>query len=702
MKQFNKIQIQHFLTILLIFLVVVPGAKTFAQNELKLDTVFKNPYIDKEEWRDLPVRHKYLHGGFKGTDTKFSFYFPTNKTYKGRFFQYITPVPDSENLSQNSLGGEADKISFALTNGAYFIETNGGGNDAGQMSSDKTIGAYKANAAAAQYSKIKALELYGSHRTYGYAYGGSGGAYRTVGAIENTTGIWDGVVPYVLGSPMAIPNVFSVRMHAMRVLQDKFDEIADALEPGGSDNIYDGLNLEESAALKEVTSMGFPIKAWFNYKNMGIHAFPSIYEGMQMADGSYFSDFWTKPGYLGFDNPKSFDRDRIIQKVIIKEAISVRNAKEMNLNITDNPGNARGTADSAWKSQGQENEMVPIAFKINTVLPEMQFLGGDLKILSGLSQGKRIFVKSIDKDLILLGTADKSVVANIKPEDEVEIDNSNFLAAQTYHRHQVPGSEYPVWNQFKNADGKPIYPQRNMLLGPLFTQFTVGSLPSGKFNGKMILLESLWDTEAFPWQADWYYNQVKKQFGTNTNENFRLYFTDHANHADFPTPGDPTHIVSYIGVIQQALLDLSDWVEKGISPPASTSYKIVDGQVIVSQNANERKGIQPLVSLSSENTDHVIVTRGDKVNFSAEIQLPPTCGKIVSVLWDFEGKGTFDVASKIRTSKGKANTFYKEIHRFAKPGIYFVTVKVVTQKDDDTASPFTRIQNLSRMRVTVK
>jgi hypothetical protein len=45
--------------------------------------------------------------------------------------------------------------------------------------------------------------------------------------IENTVDVWDGVVPYVAGSPMAIPNVFTVRMHAMRILKDKFPVIDD-------------------------------------------------------------------------------------------------------------------------------------------------------------------------------------------------------------------------------------------------------------------------------------------------------------------------------------------------------------------------------------------------------------------------------------------------------------------------------------------
>lgn len=146
----------------------------------------------------------------------------------------------------------------SIQNGAYFIEKNGGGSLG--FRADPSIWAYRANAAAALYSREVASKMYGSHRAYGYAFGGSGGAYRTIGGFENTE-VWDGVVPFVAGSPMAIPNVFTVRMHAMRVLQDKLPQIADAIEPGGSGDMYAGLNQAEKAALMEVTKMGFPKQA---------------------------------------------------------------------------------------------------------------------------------------------------------------------------------------------------------------------------------------------------------------------------------------------------------------------------------------------------------------------------------------------------------------------------------------------------------
>ena len=178
-----------------------------AQAGEEQDPLFSQPYVDIDEWRDAPVRHRYVHGGFKGTETRFSFYFPPKEQYQGRFFQHLTPVPDSENLGQAGLPGEESKVGFALSSGGYFVETNGGGAaGAGFGSKDPTIGAYRANAAAARYSRIVALQMYGGKRPFGYVYGGSGGAYRTTGSFENTRGVWDGAVPYVLGSSMAIPK----------------------------------------------------------------------------------------------------------------------------------------------------------------------------------------------------------------------------------------------------------------------------------------------------------------------------------------------------------------------------------------------------------------------------------------------------------------------------------------------------------------
>ncbi|HAK79465.1 MAG TPA: hypothetical protein DCM71_21795 [Runella sp.] len=693
-------------TILVTLLVLSSLGQAWTQTKTSADTLFSKPYTDIDEWREKPVKHRYVHGGFTGTETRFSLYFPPKEQYQGRFFQYITPFPDNENLSQGATG-EDDKISFAISSGAYFIETNGGGKvdfSKQGFASDPTIGAYKANAAVAQFSKTIAAKFFGNHRTYGYAFGGSGGAYRTIGSIENTDGVWDGVVPYVLGSPMAIPNVFAVRMNAMRILDKKLPQIIDAVDAGGSGDMYAGLNQEEKEALMEATKLGFPPQSWFGYKTMGIHGFIALYQGMRMADAQFFDDFWKVKGYLGANPTESLLKARIQKASKIKALINADDAVKLGLKERESAGE-RGSADLAWKSMGGVEGKMPVAFQLEDVLPDVNFMGGDLVIKSGESAGKTIQLAYIKEDKVVFGPVDIAVLAKIKVGDEVFIDNSNFLAVQTYHRHQVPGKEYKVWDYWRDSEGKPLYPQRPMLLGPLFTRGAAGVLPTGKFKGKMIVLCSLWDREAFAWQGDFYRDKVKANLGDKTDDNFRLWFTDKSLHGDLSKQEYPTRTVSYLGVLQQALRDVSQWAENGIEPPATTNYKIEDGQVIVPTTAAERKGIQPVVQLKVNNAKRADIAKGKSVTFSATIDVPPHTGKIVSAEWDFEDRGTFPIKTApkdFKVSKSEGQVTLTTTYTFSKSGTYFPTLRVASQRQGDAQTPFTRIQNLDRVRVVVK
>jgi hypothetical protein len=656
--------------------------------------MFDRPSVDLDEWRDTPVRHRYVHGGFDGTNTRFSIYLPPAQRYQGRFFQHITPVPDSEHLAQEARG-EGDKIGFAIASGAYFVETNGGGVWGGYGSDDPTIAAYRANAASAQFSRVVAAEMYGEHRPFGYAYGGSGGGFRTIGGMENTSGVWDGAVPYVIGSPMAIPNMFTVRMHAQRLLRDRFDAIVDAVEPGGRGDPYEGLSSDERDALLEVTRMGFPPRSWFGYRTMGMHAFPVLYGGMRLADPAYFEEFWSTPGYLGHAAPPSLLRDRVGFRAEVTEVLSNAAAVAADLPLGPQPGRARGAVDTAWRDSG-EPVPVPVAVRLSQPAP-IDVEGADLVVHSGAAEGARLGLLFVHGDMAMLGPGNTESVLRIRPGDAVEVDNSGFLAAQTYHRHQVPETDdFPVWDQFRNPDGTPMYPQRPMILGPLFAAAAAGTVQTGRFEGRMIVVESLLDREALPWQADWYRGKVKEHLGDALDDRFRLWFTDNALHGDDEVQEDPTHTVSYVGMLHQALRDLSQWVESGIEPPASTAYQVVDGQVVVPPTARERRGIQPVVALTVDGAARTDVAAGDEVRLRAVAEVPPGTGSIVALEWDLDGTGAFALREAVTPAE---RVVAERRWRVTERGTSFPVVRAVAQRDGDETHPYARLRNVARVRV---
>jgi len=657
---------------------------------------FDDPYVDVDEMQNDGAAHRYVHGGFRGTGTKFSIHLPSSDDYEGRFFQYIAPVPDSEHFSEG-LTGEEDKIGFALESGAIFLETNGGGATAADPFSgtDPTIAAYRANAAAATFARKLAAETYGDHRAFGYAFGGSGGGFRTIGGAENTEGVWDGFVPYVIGSPLSIPNCFTARMHALRVLRGRWDGIVAAMDAGGSGDPFEGLDAEQAEALHEVTGMGFPLRSWSAHATMGMHGLAVLYPVIRAVDPTYFDDYWTVPGYLGADSTNSVHRDRVQLSTRVVDLLTSADLTSIGVDDVPHPGESTGAADDAWKGLGARSATVAVRL---ADVPEVDPQAAELLVVTGESAGARLVVLSLVDDVAVFGPLDPGVAAGLSAGDEVHLDNSGFIAIQTYHRHQVPGPEFVVWDQFRDEGGEPLHPQRPMLVGPMFAAGAAGSVQTGRFHGRMIVVESLLDREAYPWQADWYRARVREHLGDDTDGRFRLWMVDNALHGDFAAQEEPDRTVSYLGVLHQALRDLSAWVERGIEPPASTEYEVVAGQVVLPRAAEARRGVQPVVELTVNGTDHAEVGIGEVVLLRAEASTPGT-GSVVAVEWYEEASRTFSAQPEL-----VAGPAVQVEHRtsFTSPGTYFPAVRVVAHRDGDPGDPFSRSQNLARARVTVR
>jgi len=665
------------------------------------DATFGAPFLDTDEWRDEPVRHRYVHGGFEGGDTRFSMYFPPAERYEGRFFQPVLPMSGIEfAASIGVLYGIAGSVEFAVDSGAYLVESNLGRANP-FPGDDPTLTGFRASAAVARYSRELASEMYGDHRPYGYVYGGSGGAFKTVSCFESTNDIWDGAVPFVMGTPMSMPNVFSVQAHAIRLLAGKFGDIVDAVDPGGSGDMYAGLSVEQRQALAEVTKLGCPPRSWFDVDRVarGYTAVWSVLaDNIIKADPGYFDDFWTEPGYLGADAPASLEAARVQHKTVVTEVLFGEQAAALGLPMPMAMPRGTTTAD------------IPAALRVAEA-PDANILGATVEITTGAAAGLKMYVVGVVDDIVMTGVGEAYFEAsgNITAGDDVLIDNSVYLAFQTYHRHQVH-PDFPEWDQFV-AVGRPIYPQRSKLIGPGMALPGSGSLQSGRFAGKMILVQTLMDEAAFPCQAAYYDRLVKSALGPKADEQYRLWFVDHAMHTSAEpvaglvmadtTPSRSTRMVSYLGVLQQALRDVAAWVEHGVAPPPSTEFEVVDGQVVVPASAKARRGIQPVVDLTTSRGVRYDGAVGDEVALVARVEVPAGGGKIVAAEWDFDGAGEFPVTSP--GLDGSADHAVLTVsHTYSEPGTYFPAVRITTQRMGDARTPHARIHNLGRARVVVQ
>ena len=158
------------------------------------DPMFAEPFVDIDEWRDTPVRHRYVHGGFKGTDALFSMYFPPKEQYQGRFFQPIAATSGDENGRADirrragqcrNYAMRTPRSALPLASGGYLVESNLGSKTMYPLP-DHTIEGYRASAAVAKHSRMLAAQMYGPHRPMATAYGGSGGGYKTVSLAQST------------------------------------------------------------------------------------------------------------------------------------------------------------------------------------------------------------------------------------------------------------------------------------------------------------------------------------------------------------------------------------------------------------------------------------------------------------------------------------------------------------------------------------
>lgn len=649
------------------------------------DPAYRSPRVDIDRRLTSPAPLRHVHGSWDGTDSRFSFYLPEPSAFRGRLLQQATHMPLSETLALE-LPADETLLSWALAHGAVFIETNCGGDQSGEAGIDSTIGAYRVHAAAARLARQVTARLYGDASPVGILFGGSGGAYRTMGASEATENVWQGFVPIVPGTPVAIPNVFSIRMHALRILRPVMDQVVDAYDAGG-DPAALSLTDEQRGALIEATAMGFPPRSWFGWRTMGLHGFSVLYPAVMMLDPTYAEDFWTVPGYLGVDPTSSVHRDRVVIDTTIT-AIERASAATTT--------GAKGSVDQIHEAAADGTVVA-----VRLAQPASGwFLGAELTVTDGGAAGAVLRVDEVDTDLVHLEGGQEEASAALAVGDAVHLDNSRFLASQTFHRHQDPGPDYPVWDALRDTSGAPRYPQRPLQLGPIFTQGASGILPSGRMRGKVIMVSALLDREAFAWQADWWRARIETamaECGDTEHDGYRLWYVDNALHGDTGVQEFPDRSVPYTGVLQCAMSQLYAWIEDGTEASPSTGYEVHGGQVVLSRPDVPHEGdVQPRVALSVRGAEATTAEPGSPVEVSVRAWAPGA-GVVTDVVLLVDGEERENLA--VEPSGDVTARTHVVLDT---PGTHFLAARVTAQADGAPRSRWNRPQNIARARVVVR
>ena len=655
------------------------------------DDRLEPPFFDVDEWRGAPVRHRYVHGGFRDSVTRFSFYFPPAERYEGRFVHMIeggVGGNDATLAGQGAAGGI--ELAFAL--GAYTLESNQG-HEGLDLSGTPSVMVWEASVRSARVARGIAAEMYGSEPHHGYVYGGSGGGLRAIACFERAPDLYDGAVPFIAGSTNGgvLPVAMSAVANALRLLWPKFDAIVDACEPGGSGDPYDALDADQRDALAVLYRCGYPRGAETQLADHGqaLNIWAWDAPTLLRADPGYFQDFWTVAGYVGADG--ALDGAVIEEKTRVRRVVTGRE-------LTAAAGVPRAGVGRMMAVAGAGGADVPMGIEVDGIDVPIRTIGATFRFTSGAAAGRSLYCIGAVGDALMSSAISGPIYEGVAPGDELVVDNRAWLAFCHYHRHQVRDDNHAT-RQFV-VDGKPVYPQRPPFPMTELRSTTHAHDHSGRISGKMILVQNTCDDYAWPHAGHVYAGLVRDVLGDSAEDHFRLWYHDHAAH--LPPAPTSTRLVDYRGSVEQALRDLVEWVERGTPPPATTSYRWHDewNSLTLAQGAAARRGIQPVVSLCVDGHERADVCVGDAVAFEATAEVPPGAGTLVRAEWDFLGTGAWPVVDS-SVDGSAARTTLSARHAYTAPGVYFPAVRVTAHRDADPHAALFRVQNLARVRVVV-
>ena len=223
-----------------------------------------------------PHPHRHVHGGFAGTDTRFTFYFPPHEEWQGRMFQ---PLEGAHAGHEDAFGGPMGELigGLAMTArlGGYMCESNSGhiGDDIDQARAATTRrstagGPAPSRRASPSTSPRRSTARRRSTPTCGAA-AAAAAVHRCAWRTHPTSGTarcrsWAAATstsPATEEDPRRADDVVRVRCSTSSACsEDKLRRVIDAMRPGGSGNPFDGLDTHQREELAYAVPARFPAR----------------------------------------------------------------------------------------------------------------------------------------------------------------------------------------------------------------------------------------------------------------------------------------------------------------------------------------------------------------------------------------------------------------------------------------------------------
>ena len=608
------------------------------------------------------------------------FRFPAKQFWRHRSFE-----------QQHPTGGGVVDNRLAFTNGAFSVNWM-------SASIPNAVASHRHEAAATKVARAYAHKLYGDPaRIYSYFWGCSGGGTVSQAAAENVTGVWDGVQPQCTGTSVDSQyHSFLWQAHyTMALSQAKREAIAAAAVPGGTGDIYAGLNDEEKSVLNEFISAGYPLAI------IGKH-FTSLTPlvdpiDIRLFDPTYEDDFWSKPGYAGANPPNYLKAAAVDGWATVTEitrdergaptaiqfdpatvpALGTTGANYLEYWVYGPDGKTRLIDPTRASGPPTENK------RRFSLIGKLDTATGRLALTGSIPQMMGPPLPIANSPILLEG---------LKVGSKVRVNNRFILAMYYYPRHSiVPGIR--SHDQYRNADGSPKYPQRPSVEHLYHSNYRTmgGRVETGDVKTKTMIMEGMGDNLSWPIFNASYAERIQRTLGpARADAMMRFYLHDNGSHST--GGGQP-------GIFRQSLLDMMAWAERGVAPPPSTRYTIRNGQVVPAAKAAERHGLQPVIALTANGGARAMVAVNQPVNLVATLEMPPKTGQIVQYSWTVAD--TADAPTVV--AKPQPLVSVNRTVTFPAPGTYVIRLNVDGQREGVVApADQTLLQNFKEVRVVVR